>query len=148
MACPSSRLLACSFTTDKDGVVEVLRTLPSQLGLEVKLLLVLLLAQALPVPFACNMLPATAALLPHNSAAAGSFSTRCRQPSHPSPALAPCFCAVWLQDLPIYVGGVSAGASFALKLPNDMPGELSGVVSEVMGLDPAAATEYDVSPAG
>ena len=45
----------------------------------------------------------------------------------------------------MYAGGVSAGASFALKLPSDMRGELSGVVSEVMGLDPAVQTGYDVS---
>jgi hypothetical protein len=49
----------------------------------------------------------------------------------------------------VYAGGVSAGASFALKLPGDMPGELSGLVSEVMGLDPVShAGEFDVSGYG
>ena len=80
-------------------------------------------------------------------AAAPCLALQALPPTLPS-LLPTWFCAGWLQGLPIYVGGVSAGASFALKLPNDMPGELSGVVSEVMGLDPAAATEYDVSPAG
>ncbi|KAL4444235.1 hypothetical protein ABPG75_011972 [Micractinium tetrahymenae] len=43
-----------------------------------------------------------------------------------------------LEDLPLYLAGVSSGASFALKLLKDLEGELevSGVISEVLAVDP------------
>lgn len=43
------------------------------------------------------------------------------------------------------MGGVSSGASFALKLVNEMSeGEVSGVFSEVLAIDPDKDT-FDVS---
>jgi hypothetical protein len=53
-----------------------------------------------------------------------------------------------LQDLPVYVGGVSSGAAFALRLPSEMPGELSGVVSEVLAIPTPYEQTYDVSGGG
>ncbi|KAL4441476.1 hypothetical protein ABPG77_001980 [Micractinium sp. CCAP 211/92] len=43
-----------------------------------------------------------------------------------------------LEDLPLYLAGVSSGGSFALKLLKDLSGELevSGVISEVLSIDP------------
>ncbi|PRW51151.1 peroxisomal membrane 11A isoform A [Chlorella sorokiniana] len=41
-----------------------------------------------------------------------------------------------LQDLPLYVGGVSSGGSFALKLNKEMQGEIKGAFSEVLSMDP------------
>ncbi len=50
------------------------------------------------------------------------------------------------QDLPLHLAGVSSGGSFALKLLKDLSGELevSGVISEVLSIDPDKDS-YDVS---
>lgn len=44
----------------------------------------------------------------------------------------------------MYFGGVSSGASFALKLQNEMPGEVAGMFSEVLAIDPAKDPDFDV----
>lgn len=42
-----------------------------------------------------------------------------------------------LEGLPLFLGGVSSGASFALKLPASLrPGEVSGIFAELLGVDP------------
>lgn len=55
-------------------------------------------------------------------------------------------CPAWrAQDTPLYLGGVSSGASFALKLINELgDGEASGVFSEVLAIDPEK-DDFDVS---
>lgn len=40
-----------------------------------------------------------------------------------------------LDDKPLYFGGVSSGGGFAIKLVNEMPGEVAGITSIVLGLD-------------
>ncbi len=47
----------------------------------------------------------------------------------------------------MYSAGVSSGAAFAVRLPNKMPGELSGIISEVLAVE-VDGTEYDVSSWG
>jgi len=49
-----------------------------------------------------------------------------------------------VQGLPLYLGGVSSGAAFALKLPNELPGEVSGILAEVLAVDPEK-DDFDVS---
>ncbi|PSC73083.1 hypothetical protein C2E20_3669 [Micractinium conductrix] len=53
-----------------------------------------------------------------------------------------------LEGKPLYLGGVSSGASFALKLPNEFtPGEVAGITSEVLAVDPDADDfEWSVWP--
>ena len=85
--CPCACLLACSYTTDKDGVVEVLRTLPSQLGLEVNrccccccwLASSATPATAMPPPHTCRCCGRVPAARLHPA----SLFKRCRRPSHP-----------------------------------------------------------------
>lgn len=49
------------------------------------------------------------------------------------------------QDLPLFVGGVSSGGSFALKLNKEMAGEIKGAFSEVLSMDPDNDDGTDVS---
>lgn len=60
-----------------------------------------------------------------------------------NPALPPSLSLS--QNLPIYVAGVSSGASFAMRLPSEMPGELSGIISEVLAIPNPSEQDYDVS---
>lgn len=63
------------------------------------------------------------------------------QATVPLPTMAP------LQDKPLYLGGVSSGASFALKIVNELKeGEANGVFSEVLAIDPEKDS-FDVSAA-
>lgn len=63
--------------------------------------------------------------------------------NHPACAATACSPS---QDLPLYTGGVSSGASFALKLINELAkGEVDGVFSEVLAVDPEKDPDFDVS---
>lgn len=132
---------ACSYSADKDTAVEALKDIISELELEVGR------GGGPPARDGTTPLRATR----HALGVRPSFGLSERPFTHQrhvdvDPALCPTSPP---QDLPLYLAGVSSGATFALKLLKDLRGELdvSGVICEVLAIDPDKDS-YNVSWGG
>jgi len=158
------------YSDDKDGVAEALRELLQQLGLQVSPALCCMRRNCIQsslricrrrrrVSTAASAVAAFGSARSHpcllfQPLPAGPAPLRgrrvqrrfIRSPRHCNVTNSPTlYSQPSLQDLPLYVGGVSSGGSFALKLNKEMAGEIKGAFSEVLSMDPDNDDGTDVS---